>query len=77
LKDGGLDGIQLRGEITDTGKVFQFSAGSPDASSSHAQLVFFAALYRLAIEVIEEPRARLALEDLHGYIDLAAGASLR
>jgi hypothetical protein len=25
-KDGGLDGIQLRGEIAATGKVFQFSA---------------------------------------------------
>jgi hypothetical protein len=66
----GLDGIRLRGEIADAGPVFQFSAWSPAPSSSPAQHGFFAGLYRLAAELIEDACARLALENLHGYLDL-------
>jgi hypothetical protein len=64
----GCDGIQLAGAIASVGEVFELSAWSPRAGSD--QHAFFATLHRLAVEFFEHEEVRLAMEHLHGYLDL-------
>lgn len=64
----GCDGIGLHVAVTTAAaRPQRFHAWSPDAGlAAHA---YFATLHRLATEVLDD-RARTALEQLHGYLDL-------
>ena len=66
----GCDGIRLAGAIAGAGEAFEFIAWSPQADDEPAQHAFFAALHRLATDTHDHPDVRLALEDLHTYLDL-------
>jgi hypothetical protein len=73
LVDGpelGIDGIPVLGEIADERDQLQFRAWSPRSVSEPEHHRFVASLHRLASRSLQDEVSRVALEQLHAYLDL-------